>query len=113
MVDKWARVADVQLKLGSGSGMRGCANVGVVEGEGGVYGKGLRYLEIALDQAEKTRGELYDENARLRRLVVGAVNDVQAVLHLAKSLWGAKEEEVRVVLSIVRSFIYFSTVPTV
>ena len=92
--------------------MRGCANAGVVEGEGGVYGKGLGYLEIALDQAEKTR-ELYDENARLRRLVVGAVNDVQAVLHLAKSLLDAKEEEVRVVLSIVRSFIYFSTVPTV
>ena len=83
--------------------MRRCANV-----EGANPGGKEEYTEkdwYALEQAEKAQGELYDENTRLRRLVVGAVNNVQTDLHLARNLLGAKEEEVRVVLSIVRLFI--------
>jgi hypothetical protein len=71
------------------------ANVGVVEGGPEmVVGKGQGYLEIALEQAEKGRGELWEENGRLRRLVVSAVNDVQTVLHLARCLVSENQEEV-------------------
>jgi hypothetical protein len=104
MVDKWSKLADVQVKLGAtASGMRMGANVGVVEGAAeGVFGKGQGYLEIALEQAEKTRGELWEENGKLRRLVVSAVNDVQAVLHLARSLVSENQEEAR---TFIYSFI--------
>jgi hypothetical protein len=107
MVDKWSKLADAQVKLGAtASGMRLGVNVGIVEGGPEmVLGKGQGYLEIALGQAEKERGELHEENARLRRLVVSAVNDVQAVLHLAKSLVYENQEEVHMcipILSVIR-----------
>lgn len=96
MVEKWSKLADMQVKLGTTapSGLQLCANgdVGVAEV---VMGKGQGYLEIALEQAEKGRGELWEENAKLRRLVVNAVNDVQGVLHLARCLVSENQEEVR------------------
>lgn len=62
-----------------------CAND--VEGvEGQVIGQGQGYVELALEQAESVRKELSEENGVLRRCVVGVVNDVQGVVHLAKSL---------------------------
>lgn len=58
-----------------------------VEGvEGQVIGQGQGYLELALEQAESVRNELSEENGILRRCVVGVVNEVQGVVHLAKSL---------------------------
>jgi hypothetical protein len=101
MVDKWGRVADAQIRLGA-TGCGWCVNnagVDAVEGAPDgevVYGKGDGFLEVALEQAEKARSELLDENGRLRKWVVGAVNDVQAVLHLARSiLVSENQEEVR------------------
>lgn len=96
MVDKWSKVCDAQLKLGAaGSGVTRPvhANVAIVEGTE-VVGKGQGYLEIALEQTEKARGALAEDNGRLRRLVVSAVNDVQGVLHLARSLLSEQQEEV-------------------
>jgi hypothetical protein len=101
MVDKWSKLADAQVKLGTtaASGLRlMCAN-GSVSAAEEVLGKGQGYLEIALEQTEKARGELGEENAVLRMLVVSAVNDVQGVLHLARGLLSEDQEEVRVISS--------------
>jgi len=70
MVDRWSKLSDLQLKLGpiGGSGMKvHGANAVVVENSGAeVGGKGEGYLEIALEQAEAARRELYEENGVLR-----------------------------------------------
>jgi hypothetical protein len=85
VMEKWQKLADAQAKLsGVPSGMR-CANVAVVEGTE-VLGKGQGFLEIALDQAEKARAQLGDENLFLRKLVLKAVNEIQSILHQARSL---------------------------
>jgi len=85
VMEKWQKLADAQAKLsGVPSGMR-CANVAVVEGTE-VLGKGQGFLEIALDQAEKARAQLGDENLLLRKLVLKAVNEIQSILHQARSL---------------------------
>jgi 8-oxo-dGTP pyrophosphatase MutT (NUDIX family) len=107
MVDRWSKLSDLQLKLGpiGGSGMKvHGANAVVVENLGAeVGGKGEGYLEIALEQAEAARRELYEENGVLRGVMVRALNDVQGVLHLARSLVQSGE-----ILDEVRSpsFIY-------
>ncbi|KZP17556.1 hypothetical protein FIBSPDRAFT_830338 [Athelia psychrophila] len=83
MTEKWSKVCDTQLRLGSGSGsgmvLPVHANVKVVDGSE-VLGKGAGYLEIALDQAERGRADLAEDNAVLRSLVVDAVNGVRGVL---------------------------------
>ncbi|KIM90284.1 hypothetical protein PILCRDRAFT_84369 [Piloderma croceum F 1598] len=95
MVDKWSRVADAQVRLGAvGSGWVNSGVVDAVEGvDVDVDGKGEGFLEVALEQAEKARSDLLDENGRLRKWVVGAVNDVQAVLHLARSILVSENQE--------------------
>ena len=102
MVDKWSKLADAQVKLGTttipASGMRLCANGDVPGVAEGVLGKGQGYLEIALEQAEKAREELVGENGSLRRLIVSAVNDVQSVLHLARCLVSENQEEVCIIV---------------
>jgi hypothetical protein len=116
MVDKWAKLADAHKPNNSnppstsgGIALRSCANARIVDGTE-VLGKGQGYLEIALEEAAKTRRELAEENGRLRRWAVTAVNDVQAVLHLARSLVsnsaaGAEntQDEVFTVLAILAS----------
>ena len=84
-MEKWQKLADAQAKLSSvPSGML-CANVAVVEGTE-VLGKGQGFLEIALEQAEKARAQLGDGNLFLRKLVLKAVNEIQSILHQARSL---------------------------
>ncbi|KAF9466164.1 Afadin and alpha-actinin-binding-domain-containing protein [Collybia nuda] len=82
MAEKWTKVADAQAKLMSiPSGMR-CANVMVVDGSE-MYGKGQGYLEVALEEAEKSRKHLTEENFTLRKLVLTAFNEIQAMPHQA------------------------------
>ena len=62
-----------------------CAND--VEGvDGQVIGQAQGYIELALEQAESVRNELNEENAVLKRCIVGVVNEIQGIVHLAKSL---------------------------
>lgn len=119
MVEKWSKLADAQVKLtsapGASSGLR-CVNGNVAGVEGIILGKGQGYLEIALEQAEKSRGELWEENGRLKGLVTGALNDIQGVLSLARSLLNENPEEVSTLsfihtdisLNITRPFHYDS-----
>uniref|UniRef100_A0A0W0G6R5 Afadin and alpha-actinin-binding-domain-containing protein n=1 Tax=Moniliophthora roreri TaxID=221103 RepID=A0A0W0G6R5_MONRR len=86
MADKWSKIADAQTKLGAAaSGMRFSgtgANASVVDG--GQFGKGKGYLEVALDQAEKAREQVTLENTGLRMLLVRVANEVQRVTHEVK-----------------------------
>ncbi|KAF8159368.1 Afadin and alpha-actinin-binding-domain-containing protein [Crassisporium funariophilum] len=85
MSEKWQKISEAQSKLSSTpSGMR-CANLAVVDGTE-VLGKGQGFLEVALEQAEQARALLCDENLRLRKLVLCAVNEIQSVLHQARCL---------------------------
>ena len=51
-----------------------------------VIGQAQGYIELALEQAESARNELSEENAVLKRCIVGVVNEIQGIVHLAKSL---------------------------
>lgn len=94
MSEKWSKLADAQLKLMTiPSGMR-CANVAVVEGSE-IIGKGQGFLEVALEEAEKARGLLFEENMTLRKLVLTAINRAQSITRQAKLQVSGHEEEVR------------------
>jgi len=85
LLDKWQKIADSQTKLGATqSGMR-CANVAVVDGAQ-VVGKGLGFLDIALEQAEQARNHLGDDNLMLRKLILNAINELQSLHHKARSM---------------------------
>jgi hypothetical protein len=43
-------------------------------------------LEIAQEEAEQTRASLEVETVHLRKLLLGAVNEVQSILHQAQTL---------------------------
>ncbi|PPQ75446.1 hypothetical protein CVT26_016220 [Gymnopilus dilepis] len=89
VMEKWQKLADSQAKLSAApSGIR-CANVAAVEGDD-VLSKGQSFLEIALEQAEQARNNLSDENLGLRKLILRTVNEVQLVLHHARSLLPSK-----------------------
>ncbi|KAJ7224081.1 Afadin and alpha-actinin-binding-domain-containing protein [Mycena pura] len=97
MTDRWGKLADMQAKAAAApSGLR-CVNLKVVDGSE-VLGKGAGLEERALEQAEQARQRLSEENAKLRGLLLGAVNEAQAMLYQARS--SEKEDEpVRVTVS--------------
>lgn len=93
MSEKWSKLADAQSKLTMiPSGMR-CVNVGVVDGLE-MIGKGQGFLEVALEEAEKARVHLTDENENLRELVLTTVNEIQSLLHQVGRPAKNNEEEV-------------------
>ena len=85
ITEKWQKISDSQYKLGQSQGGLRCANVAVVEGEQ-VGGKGLGFLDVALEQSEQARNHLKDENTFLRKLLLKTVNELQLALHTAQCL---------------------------
>ncbi|KAJ7809050.1 Afadin and alpha-actinin-binding-domain-containing protein [Mycena olivaceomarginata] len=83
IVERWGKLSDMQAKLSAASSGLKCANLKVVVGTE-VIGKGPELTEIALEQAEDARQRLSQENARLRGLLLGAVNEAQSMLYLAR-----------------------------
>ncbi|CAK5267563.1 unnamed protein product [Mycena citricolor] len=85
MAERWNKLADIQSKVaGSSSGLR-CSNLIVVEnGSVSERGRGSGVVETALQQSEETRRILGEENAKLRGLLLGAVNQAQTMLHQAR-----------------------------
>jgi len=105
MRERWSKLADAQLKIGSlpsrmtvsSSGLRP-ANASVLRQQDGAVGvagssgagaataqKGLGLVEAALDEAEKACAGLREENRELKGLVVDAANAVRKILHKAVS----------------------------
>ena len=90
--ERWSKLADAQLRVaGLPSGMvlsrpaaAAAANASVVLSDGAGAGK-RGVVEEALEEAEKARALLGEENGELKGLVVDAANAVRKILHKAVS----------------------------
>ncbi|KAH9930287.1 Afadin and alpha-actinin-binding-domain-containing protein [Fomitopsis serialis] len=92
MAERWSKIADTQVKLGSTAAGLRCANADVVDAaDVQLRGKGQGFLEVALEQAETARKELFDQNRRLRGLILSTANEMQWVVHDAH-LAGSAED---------------------
>lgn len=91
MADKWAKLAEAQSKLGSTapSGMR-CLNGGLADA-GMAASSSQTFLEASLEESERARMEIIEENKHVKGLVVTAVNGMQEIVHEAKED-GTKDE---------------------
>lgn len=88
MTDRWSKLSDSQLKLGSTvpSGIR-FANAQVVEASDvQLRGQGRGFMEVALEEAERSRDGLADENRVLRGLILSTANELQRILHFTRNL---------------------------
>lgn len=85
MVERWSKLSDSQLRIGSlHSGLK-CSNIDVVElSDVQLHGKGSGFLDVALEQAETARTALLEQNRRLRELLLSSTNKLQSVLHAAR-----------------------------
>ena len=85
-MDKWSKLSDQQLKLNTvPSGLR-FANAQVVEASDvQLRGKGKGFLEVAAEQAQEARDALFNENRRLKGLLLSTANQIQRLLHNARS----------------------------
>jgi hypothetical protein len=85
--ERWSKLADAQLRISSlPSGMVFSgppANAPVLVDGGSKKGVGV--VEGALEEAEKARAVLREENLELKGLVVDAANAVRKILHKAVS----------------------------
>ncbi|KAJ7696433.1 Afadin and alpha-actinin-binding-domain-containing protein [Mycena rosella] len=84
ITERWAKLADMQAKLGTASSGLRCANLKIVDGTE-VIGKGPGLAELALEQAEEARQRLSEDNTRLRGLLLGAVNEAQSMLYQTRT----------------------------
>ena len=85
MVERWTKLSDSQLKVGSLPAGLTCANLAVVEASDvQLRGKGQGFLDVALEQAESARKELSEQNRRLRGLLLTPVNELQSVVYGAR-----------------------------
>ncbi|KAI0333888.1 hypothetical protein GY45DRAFT_1343777 [Cubamyces sp. BRFM 1775] len=86
MVDRWSKLSDTQLKVGSLRAGLTCANTDVVEASDvQIRGKGQSFLDVALEQAETARKELLEQNRKLRGVLLSAANELQSVLHAVRT----------------------------
>ena len=85
------------------SGIR-CANVNLGTGSE-VIGKGDGFLEIALEEAEKGRSQLLDENTILKKLLLHAINELQAIIYEARSILSRAVEEVLTIFLILYCYL--------
>ncbi|EIW75097.1 hypothetical protein CONPUDRAFT_147281 [Coniophora puteana RWD-64-598 SS2] len=103
MTEKWTKLAEAQSKLSASSAASGMtirgANADVVTGSE-VLWQGRTVDEEALEQAEQARAQLYEENGRLRRLVISSANELQRVVWSARSLTCDAEEEPQPLTSV-------------
>ncbi|KAL1759803.1 Afadin and alpha-actinin-binding-domain-containing protein [Schizophyllum commune] len=81
MADKWAKLAEAQSKLGSTapSGMR-CLNGGLADA-GMAASSSQTFLEASLEESERARMEIIEENKHVKGFVVTAVNGMQEIVH--------------------------------
>ncbi|KAJ7019801.1 Afadin and alpha-actinin-binding-domain-containing protein [Mycena alexandri] len=90
ITERWGKLADMQAKLSTASSGLRCSNLQVVDGTE-VLGKGPGLAEVALEQAEEARRRLSQDNTHLRGLLLGAVNEAQAMLYQGRK--SEREEE--------------------
>lgn len=97
VLDRWGKLADQQLKLGTTASGLKFANAEVVEASDvQMRGKGKGFLEVAAEQAQGARDALFNENRRLKGLLLTTANEIQRLVHSAKGMSTSEAvEEVR------------------
>ncbi|KAH8091643.1 Afadin and alpha-actinin-binding-domain-containing protein [Cristinia sonorae] len=94
VMERWSKLADSQAKHGSSPSGLTIANLSVVEASDvQLRGKGQGFLEIALEQAEKSRNDLADETRTLRGLVHSTANELQRIVYTARKLSSSEPVE--------------------
>lgn len=63
-------------------------------------GKGQSFLDVAFEQAEDARKELFEQNRKLRGLLLSAANELQSVLHATCTSGESEHQEEVSVYSI-------------
>lgn len=105
MVERWTKVSDAQLKVGSLRSGLTCSNTDVVEASDvQLRGKGQGFLDVALEQAETARKELFEQNRKLRGLILYTANELQRLVHSVRA--AASPEPVEE----VRGLVHFTSV---
>ncbi|KAI0794583.1 Afadin and alpha-actinin-binding-domain-containing protein [Fomes fomentarius] len=94
VVERWSKLSDTQLKVGNLRAGLTCANLDVVEAsEVQLRGKGQSFLDVAFEQAEDVRKELFEQNRKLRGLLLSAANELQSVLHAVRTSGESEHQE--------------------
>ncbi|TEB33294.1 hypothetical protein FA13DRAFT_1731067 [Coprinellus micaceus] len=84
LTEKWQKIADLQAKLSTQPSGMTCANVAPVEGRRLDLAPSLE--AVALEEAEKAREALLEDNQYLKALFLKAVNSIQRILYQTKCL---------------------------
>ncbi|TRM58710.1 Afadin and alpha-actinin-binding-domain-containing protein [Schizophyllum amplum] len=80
MAEKWAKLSEVQSRLSAvSSGMR-CLNGGLADAAQ-VVGPTNSFLETSLEESERARMEIMEENKYVKQLMLNAVNEMQDIVH--------------------------------
>lgn len=97
MVERWAKISDTQVKLGStAAGLSvkfTLANPVASSRDGEIVGKERGLLEDALEEAEEARKALSEENASLKNVVLAAANELARATHRDEQ---DEDDEVRI-----------------
>ncbi|KAI0831981.1 Afadin and alpha-actinin-binding-domain-containing protein [Trametes gibbosa] len=105
MAERWNKLSDSQLKVGSLPAGMTCSNLHVVEASDvQLRGKGQGFLDVALEQAEAARKELYEQNRKLRELLLSAANELQSVIHAVRT--AGESESVEEPAPLTRSVLF-------
>ncbi|KAF6761811.1 Afadin and alpha-actinin-binding-domain-containing protein [Ephemerocybe angulata] len=83
--ERWQKIADLQTKVQNNASGIQCANVAAVEGRSGLD-RGPSFLDVALEEAEKARAALLEDNNYLKALFLKAVNAMQRINYQTNNL---------------------------
>ncbi|KAI0259428.1 Afadin and alpha-actinin-binding-domain-containing protein [Gloeopeniophorella convolvens] len=85
MRERWSKLSDSQLKIGSLPSSMTIHPANALALDGGMLGTSKGLTEAALEEAEKACAQLRGENGELKSLIVDTTNAVRKVLHKAVS----------------------------
>lgn len=88
LTEKWQKIADIQSKISSTPSGLVCANVAAIEGRGLLNSS--TFLESALEESERARAGLLEDNNYLKALLLKAVNSIQRIDYQTKCLLADK-----------------------
>lgn len=99
IVDRWTKLSDSQLKIGSASSgisfQSTLANNIVSSKDDEIIGKGDSMLDHALEEAELARNELVEEIGGLKGIILASANELARTVHTARRKVEAVGVEVR------------------
>ncbi|KAL6297903.1 Afadin and alpha-actinin-binding-domain-containing protein [Sparassis latifolia] len=105
MVERWSKISDSQLKAATSNGGIRSANFDVVEASDvPLRGKGQGLLETALEEAQQARKELFDQNRKLRRVILSTANEIQSIQHAARNCVSSEGEDEPLPLTLTTLF---------